>query len=61
MITNERGQIKPIRPTWAFRGATAIYYITLVVRALYPIFVWSFYLLTAVLALGALSSGRRRR
>jgi hypothetical protein len=61
MITNNTGHIKVIRNTRSYRGATAIYYATLAVRALYPIFVWSFYLLTAILLAGIVSSNRRRR
>jgi hypothetical protein len=54
-------QTKPIRSRWSYRGATAVYYGTLVVRAVYPIFVAAFYVLTAVLLLAALSTSRRRR
>jgi len=61
MVTNNKGQVKLIRSTWSYRGATVIYYTTLVVRALYPIFVVSFYLLTAFLLAGIVSSNRRRR
>jgi hypothetical protein len=61
MITNNTGHTKLIRDTWSFRGATAIYYVTLAVRAVYPIFVWSFYLLTAILLAGIVSSNRGRR
>jgi hypothetical protein len=61
MNTNDSGHIKLIRNSWSFRGATAIYYATLVVRAIYPIFVWSFYLLTAILLAGIVTSNRRRR
>lgn len=61
MSTKHPPQVKLIRNTWAFRGATAIYYVTLALRAVYPIFVWSFYLLTAVLLAGIVSSNRRRR
>jgi hypothetical protein len=61
MITRQSGQTKLIRDTWSFRGATVIYYATLALRAVYPIFVWSFYLLTTILLAGILSSNRRRR
>jgi hypothetical protein len=61
MITKDTGRTKLIRDTWSFRGATAIYYAALVLRAVYPVFVWTFYLLTAVLLAGILSSNRRRR
>jgi hypothetical protein len=61
MITKGTAQTKLIRDTWSFRGATALYYGVLLLRAIYPIFVWTFYLLTAVLIAGALASGRSRR
>jgi hypothetical protein len=61
MVTNDNATFKPIQQTWSFRGATVIYFVTLVVRTLYPVFVWSFYVLTAILMVSALSSGRRRR
>jgi hypothetical protein len=61
MVSNKRARYKPISSSWGYRGATVIYYATLVVRALYPIFVWSFYALTFVLLIGALSSDRRQR
>lgn len=47
MTVKDSVEIKPIRSRWSYRGATVIYYITLVVRAVYPVFVAAFYVLTA--------------
>jgi hypothetical protein len=39
MITNDRGHLKPSCSRCSYRGASATYYTTLVVRALDPVFV----------------------
>jgi len=61
MITNHRNTIKLISFHVELQGGNGHLLRHPVVRAVYPIFVWSFYLLTAVLMAGVLASGRRRR